>query len=259
MAPKDTSSQSSPLLADIWQKIPPKDKVKLIAEAQSTGISTCLVLFSCAAAIAVGLKMPWAFWGTCFVLPFAFQLSSARAWRTVKARVVVEHTAARSTACWFAKQAQGQDLNPSLVFKGKLERIIDENVRKDSETWLDRFEDTQPIAVWITLFPDSFVMFSETPRGARKEFACSLYEELAVSSEGFEDEPGAPRKVLLSLTRGETVSNWSLTSEDGASIIVCERKLQSSIDKRNFLLQQQESAQRLAAAKLAESRQQLGA
>jgi hypothetical protein len=102
-------------------------------------------------------------------------------------------------------------------------------------------------------------MFSETPRGAHKEFACSLYEELAVSSEGFEDEPGAPRKVLLSLTRGETVSNWSLTSDDGASIVVCERKLQSSIDKRNFLLQQQESAQRLAAAKLAESRQQLGA
>lgn len=233
--------------------------MKLIARAQSTGISTCLLLFSCAAAIAVGLKMPWAFWGTCFVLPFAFQLSSARAWRTVKARVVVEHTAARSTACWFAKQAQGQDLNPSLVFKGILERIIDENVTKDSETWLDRFEDTQYIAVWITLFPDSFVMFSETPRGARKEFACSLYEDLAVSSEGFEDEPGSPRKIRISLTRGERVSNWSLTSDDGASIVVCERKLQGSINKRNFLLQQQESAQRIASAKLGESRPQLRA
>ena len=203
--------------------------------------------------------MPWAFWGTCFVLPFAFQLSSARAWRTVKARVVVEHTAARSTACWFAKQARGQDLNPSLVFKGNLERIIDENATKDSETWLDRFEDAQYIAVWITLFPDSLVMFSETPRGARKEFACSLNEDLAISSEGFEDEPGSPRKISISLTRGKIVSNWSLTSDDGASIVVCERKLQGSINKRNFLLQQQESAQRITSAKLAESRPQLRA
>ncbi len=259
MAPKDTTSQSSPLLADIWQKIPPEEKVKLIAKAQSTGLSTCLLLFSCAAAVAVGLKMPWAFWGTCFVLPFAFQLSSARAWRTVKARVLVEHTAVRSTACWLAKQALGKDLNPSLVFKGKLERVFDENVAKDSDAWLDRFEENQPVPVWVTLFPDSFVMFSETPRGARKELACSLYEELSVSSEGFEDEPGAPRKILISLNRGEQVFNWSLTSEDGASIVVCERKLQSAIDKRNFLIQQQESAQRLAAAKLAQSRQQLGA
>ncbi len=252
MAPKDTLTESSPLIADIWQKIPPQEKVALIAKAQASGLQFCIMLFTCAAAVAVGLKMPWAFWGTCFVLPFAFQVASARSWGKVKARILVEYAAARSAACWYAQQVHGKELNPTLVFKGTLENASDEGGSPSADSLISDFEPQGPVPVWITLFPDTIVMFRETPRGARNEFSCSLFDEITVTAEGFDDEPGAPRKLLLSHEGEDGIKNLSLSSNDGTSLVVCERKLQGAIQRRAMLLEQVAAAAAEASSMLAQ-------
>lgn len=254
MAPKDTLTESSPLVADIWQKIPPKEKVYLISRAQAHGLQVCLVVFTLAAAVAVGLKMPWAFWGSCFTLPFVFQLASARAWGSVKARVLVEYSAARSTACWYAKQVRARELNPTLVFKGTLERAAQDGSAVNESAWAAEFHDRGPVSVWVTLFPDSIVMFSETPRGARNELSFSLLDDFSATPEGFDDEPGAPRKIAIAHAQDGGVRNLTLTSEDGASIVVCERKLQIAIERRNAILAEAEAVSMRGRSKPSQGR-----
>jgi hypothetical protein len=236
-----TISENQALLDDVWQKIPPEEKHHVLTEAQTTGISTALILVTFGAAIAIGLKQPWYFWGSFGVVPFLFQVASAKAWHIGKPRAIVLYTAARATAVYYAQQAKGEELIPSLQFKGVLSReLSEEELGKEDSFMQEGLEERRaPVPVWVTLFPDSFVMFSETPLGSRKEFACSIFDDISIGSEGFEEDSGEQRKLTISLrNEAGTEQRWTLASQHTGNIVACERKLQSAIEKRNFALEQ---------------------
>lgn len=242
----ETPPEKQVLLDDVWQKIPPEEKLQLLARAQSTGISTIFVLLMFTGSMAVGLKSPWIFWGSFFAVPFVFQMAAAKSWRIVKPKAVVEYTAARATASVYANQVHGHDLNPTLVFKGTLERSSQEEGDLSADTFIE--EDVMPrgpVPVWVTLFPDSLVMFSESPHGSRKEFACSIFDELTISSEGMDDITNPDKRILVALkNKAGDESQWTLRSDYPASLVACERKLHSAIEKRNFLMEQTAQAKR---------------
>ena len=244
----ETPPNNQVLLDDVWQKIPPEEKLQLLAKAQSTGISTIFVLLMFTASMAVGLKSPWIFWGSFFAVPFVFQMASAKAWRITKPRAIVEYTAARASAGMYANQVDGHDLNPILVFKGTLERAEHENADFSSDTFIEDEEPRGPVPVWVTLFPDSLVMFSESPYGSRREFACSIFDDLSVSSEGMDDITATDKRIVVSLkNKAGEESQWTLRSDYPASLVACERKLHSAIEKRNFLMEQSAQARRHAS------------
>ncbi len=247
MAKKKPSPESAAMAAEVWQKIPPEEKVTLIAKSQSTGISACLILIVFSACAAIGLKNPWFFWGMFLALPFSFQLASFKAWQMERVRLMAVYVAVRTSATWFATQVRGQNLTPTLIFKGVLKKEEGLQEEPQRNTWLDEERDTGPVEVWVTLFPDSIVAFSEQATGARKELACSLYANFNISSEGFEDESDSEQRLLLSLERASgQVTNWTLTSSSKASLLVCERKLRQTIERRNF--QREQEAQAALAA-----------
>lgn len=247
------SPESAAVAAEVWQKIPPEEKVTVIAKAQATGISTCLIIIALSACAAVGLKNPWFFWGMFFALPFAFQLASFKAWQMERVRVMGLYATVRASATWFASQARGRNFSPTLIFKGLLQKEVGNEEVSKTEAWLDDERETGPVAVWVTLFPDSIVIFSEQPGGARKELACTFFDTLNMSSEGFEEESDSAQRLFLSLERKSgLVSNWTLTSESKASLLVCERKLRQAIAKREYQREQALAAEEAAAALAAE-------
>jgi hypothetical protein len=243
-----TNSGNQALLQDIWQKIPPEEKSAIVSRAQSTAISAILVLLMFGWAMAIGMREQWYFWGTFLIIPFAFQIATSKAWHSLKPKLIIEYTAARATACFYAQQANGQKLLPTLQFKGFLERQLSDNQPTESdlsEEMLDR--QPGPIPVWVTLFPDSLVIFSETPFGSHKEFAHSISEDISVGSEATEEEFGEPRRVSISV-RDEAGAErrWILTSTHATQLTACERKLQQSIERRNALLEQHALARQAA-------------
>ena len=235
------SSENQALLDDIWQKIPPEEKRRVVTEAQTTGISTVVILVMFSAAIAIGLRQPWYFWGSFAIVPFLFQVASAKAWRIGKPRVIVEYTAARATAVYYAQQAKGSELIPSLLFKGTLSQDVSEEQGENfySFTQEEAEQSRGPIPVWVTLFPDSFVMFSETSTGSRKEFACSIFDDISLGTEGFDEESGEQKKLTISLRNQAGVTQrWTLASYHSGNLTSCERQLQSSLKKRDLILEQ---------------------
>ncbi len=100
-------------------------------------------------------------------------------------------------------------------------------------------EPTGPVPVWVTLFPDCVVMFSETPFGSRREFAHSIFEDLSASSESPEEDFGAHKRLTISV-HDETGAEhrWVLTSTHSAHLSACERKLLQAIECRITLAEE---------------------
>jgi hypothetical protein len=245
----ETTPENQALLDDVWQKIPPEEKQVVFTEAQTIGISTALILIMFGAAIGIGLKQPWFFWGSFAVVPFLFQVASAKAWNMAKPRIIVYYTAARATAVYYAQQVGGQNLVPSLQFKGTLSKeVSQEDLEKADSFMQDEGQEIRPpVSVWVTIFPDSVVMFSETPIGSRKEFACSIFEDISVGSDGFDEDSGEQRKLSISLRDDQgTEQRWLLSSTHTGNLVACERKIQSALEKRNFALEQSAQAKKAA-------------
>jgi hypothetical protein len=85
-----------------------------------------------------------------------------------------------------------------------------------------------PKEVWITLFPESLLMFSENSGGARLEFNRSIIEGLSITLDQPEDLDGNPiAQQLIIHTTGEDESEerWLVTSRHPSALIACERKV----------------------------------
>lgn len=236
----ETNSINQALLEDIWQKIPPEEKKQVASQAQSTAISAIVVLIMFGWAMAIGMREQWFFWGTFFVVPFAFQVATSKAWHVKKPKLIVEYAAARTTACFYAQQVTGQRRSPSLQFRGLLERPFGAHVQMERELSNETPEEpTGPVPVWVTLFPDCVVMFSETPFGSRREFAHSIFENLSASSESPEEDFGAQKRLTISV-HDETGAEHRcvLTSTHSAHLSACERKLIQAIERRTTLAEE---------------------
>jgi hypothetical protein len=223
---------------DIWRRVPPEEKLELMARAQSRGVGASLVILLITGAVAVGLRMPWFFWAAFFTIPFAFQFASARAWRDIKPRTMLEYLAARSAARRYAYGAQSKDLTVELIFKGILQR--DFSTLGESEELEARIEARDKVAVWVSLFADTIVMMSERPGGAKLEMIHSILERIEVTPEGFDDSGAQSRRLVfdIEVRKGE-VERWFLTSAYPAALLVCERKIKRAVEENKIHLEKQ--------------------
>jgi hypothetical protein len=236
----ETNSVNEALLQDIWQKIPSEERAAVVSQAQSTAISTILVVLMFGWAMAVGMREQWFFWGTFLIVPFAFQVATSKAWHSLKPKLIVEYTAARAAACFYAQQANGEYLVPQAQFKGVLEHAGSENPATEEELSPDRPDEPRgPVPVWITLFPDSLIMFSETPFGSQREFAHHFSEDISVGTEELDEDFGGLRRLIISV-RDETGEErrWGLTSKYNAQLTACQRKLLSAMERRQALAEE---------------------
>ncbi len=226
---------------DIWRRVPPEEKLELMARAQSRGVAASVVILIITGTMAVGLRMPWVFWAAFVTIPFAFQFASARAWRDIKPRTMLEYLAARSAARRYAYGAQAKDLTVDLMFKGTLQR--DFAPLGESEELDARIEERDKVAVWVSIFPDTMVVMSERPGGAKLEMIHSILDRLAVTAEGFEDSSSESRRLVVDveLRKGE-FERWFLTSPYPAALLVCERKIKRAIEENKIHLERQQLA-----------------
>ena len=76
MAPgaETTQEASGGLAEDIWGRIPPEERLEIMAAAQAKGVQASVMLLLMGFSVAIGLKAPWILFGTILLLPFAFQI-----------------------------------------------------------------------------------------------------------------------------------------------------------------------------------------
>jgi hypothetical protein len=207
---------------DVWRKVPPEEKLELMARAQSKGVGATLVLLIITGTMALGLRLPWLFWSTFLAVPFVFQFAAAKAWRDLKPRAMLDYLAARSAARRYAYGAHAQDLTVSLMFRGVLRPEF--GAEQEQEQMEAQIQNKAEVPVWVALFPDTIVMMSERAGGAKLEFAQSISEKLTITTRGFDNDGEQRQVILTSQGRKGNKLNWNLTSQYPAALLVFERK-----------------------------------
>jgi hypothetical protein len=224
---QDDANELSPNL--MWQRIPPEERLEVLAGAQAKAIESAFLFLLMTLGAALGFKNPWIFWGSLVVVPFIFQTMTNKAWRIMKAQPILEYLTARSTARIFARIAHANDLEPALMFRADLEPILSDETQPDSPE--EALEDPSGHPVWVTLFTDTFVIFSESPRGAQLELAHTLFENFSIGSADEEEgeEPSLNHlAIAIEASPGE-ISRWRLKSPHKAKLLACKRLSRSLI------------------------------
>lgn len=214
--------------ADIWRKIPPEEKLSLMASSHSKGVGASLLVLATCGTVGVGLKLPEIFWSAFFAVPFVFQFVSSKSWRDLKPRLMLEYLAARSASRRYAFGTACKDLTITLIFKGELS-FMGSQQKDDFEA-----DDPERVVwkpVWISLFPDTIVMMSEQQGGAKLEMARTIDENLTLSTEGFESPKGSSleKTVTLNFLSREGVTySFTVRSHYPGALYVMERKIRAS-------------------------------
>ncbi len=243
MAPgaETTQEASGGLAEDIWGRIPPEERLEIMASAQAKGVQASLMLLLMGFSVAIGFKVPWILFGTILLMPFAFQIMSAKAWHLVKARPMLEYATARATSRLYAYHAGAHDLTPGLIFRAELEPVL----QADEQDELSDELSEEPVAkpVWVSLYPDTMVIIAEGPQGARLELGHSLFQNFSITAEGFDElEESSAKKLSIEVeSHPGAVSRWNLASRYPATLLACERRAKAYITRHQ---KQVEAAER---------------
>jgi hypothetical protein len=217
---------------EIWRQIPPEEKIQIMSRAHANGLFTCVITVLIASTMAVGLRLPWMLWSSLIVAPLMFQLAAGKAWRALRPRIMLEYLAARSAARRYAFSANSDDLGISLIFRGEMQEIYDqENVALAMESMVAA---TQEAEVWIALFNDALVLMSEKKGGASCEFAALINDKLTVTAINPEDEGDYNNNkeliIYAAAEKNRRAKKVKLTSRFPAALVVFEKKLSQALD-----------------------------
>ena len=249
-----TPAQSEESLTDIWERIPPEERLELLATAQARGIEAALLLLLMAFSASLGLHTPWIFFGSLLFTPFAFQIMSRKSWRVLKPHPMLEYLTSRSTARVYASLNGARDLDPSLMFRAELQPEFTDDAIEDMPS--DALEKPAPKPVWVSLFPDTIVIASESPSGSRLELGHSLFKNFSISAEGFDEESDSSpqRRVKIEVeSHPGTISRWYLSGKHTASLLACERRARAFIARHEREIEIREQ-QRLERERQAQAR-----
>lgn len=234
--------------SEIWRRIPPEEKLRLIARAQANGVLAALYLLLSVGTVGVGLKLEWLIWGAVIASPLVFQMNSGRAWRRLRPKLMLEYLAARSASRRYAFTCNAQDLGVTFLFRGFLSRKYNEDQEQDELE--DTINNARNIPVWITLFRDAVIIISEGPGGAKLEFGQVINDKLIIQSE----EGGRRAEALIIGVRdrekGEAL--FQLTSDCPAALVVFEKKLLIQREEIRRINERRAVVQQLAIAELGE-------
>jgi hypothetical protein len=217
----------------IWQKVPQEERTDILARAHSKAVEVCalLAIFSCAA--ACGLKIPAIVLGAAALLPLLYQVVVARAVLDIKPQTVARYCMATRTATLYARALHSCEPTPRTLFRGILQPIPEELEEQTPDFVEEYAEESAGVApvqkeVWISLFPDTLVMFSESREGARLEFTSPILHDFSMTLDSPEDLSGNPLPQQLVIeTANPTASHkrWLVTSPHTSSLLACERKV----------------------------------
>jgi hypothetical protein len=224
-------SQPEEQFGKIWQKVPQEERTNILTEAQSKATEVCglLAIFSCAA--AWGLHIPAIALGAAAFLPVLYQVVVTRAVLEIKPKTVARYLVASRTATQYAEALRSSDPTPKTLFRGILEPFPEPTEELNTDFAQEYAEEMKPAApsqkeVWISLFPDTLVMFSENPTGAHLELSCPILDGLSVTMESSEDISGNPVPQRLIIESAHLpATKWALTSQHTSSLLACERKV----------------------------------
>lgn len=226
--------------SEIWRLVPPEEKFELMAKAQSKGVLAASIALIVCGTVAVGLKMSWVMWGSIVCCPFIFQFAAGKAWRGLRPRCLLEYLAARSASRRYAFAARAKDLTPSLIFKGRIEQVYEqEHLQEALEAMVNK---TKEAEVWVSLFGDAVVMISEQLGGAQVKFSHLLDEKLEVTGHSSSGKEYASDKHLLFTVHDKMMGakQFRLTSRYPAALVAFEKKMQKhreiAIKERSELL-----------------------
>lgn len=222
MAKEETAPTVDP--TDIWGRIPPEEKLEILAKAQGRGVGAAVVLILVGCTLAVGFKFVWLMWGSILLSPLIYQFVAGKAWRDLKPPVVLEYLAARSATRRYAFAAKSKDLYLQLLFRGEAEQVLTDSEMEESLS--EAFQQGR-MDVWIALFNDCVVIIREAYGGAACVMAQLLDERLTIQgkSPNGEGDYSSQREVLLTFTtRKGDRGAFKITSRFPAALVVFERK-----------------------------------
>lgn len=222
-----------------WQKVPYEERRELLARSQAKALEVCSIVavFGCTAALA--LAMPWILLGVAVLLPVLFQVAVARMWIEMKPQAAARYFVASRTAMRYAEIFSSSNSTLKTMFRGTLQQLEEASDQIDPEFAADYAEETATRAViskevWICLFQDTLVMFSENPGGAKLEFIHSILQDFSAVLETPEDLNGAPLPSRLYIEVADNIEShtkWLVTSPYPLCLSTCERKIRFLIQR----------------------------
>ncbi len=210
------------IATESWRQIPPEEKLEMMTQAHTTGVSSALCLIIMGATFSIGYQVPELFWISILASPIVFQFAAMRKWRSVRPVLMLMYLAARSASRRYAYAVKSVDMSIRLIFRGTMKRIpTDDSVigQMDAEV-LGAVE----IPVWIVLFADCVIVMSEAKGGAKLEFGRLVCDRMSVRLPN--PEVDVDRSITITYTdRHEGKEIISLNSYQPAALSVFGSKL----------------------------------
>jgi hypothetical protein len=205
-----------------WQRVPAGERRELSSKADLKGAQACLLAIIFGGTLSFCFKEPTILLALLAFCPVFYQVVATREWLEGKPRIAITYFVAEKTATRYARHVKASDSAARLLFKGTL---IDPTAETLNQT-IPGFIPNNP-SVWVALFYDRLIMFSEHAEGARLEFSQSIGEGLSVSSDATDDPNEIPEALYLETkTEGEGApKRWCLHSSYGECLAACERKI----------------------------------
>lgn len=235
------------LFKNIWQKVPPEEQTEIMLGAQRKAIEACALVgvFGCTASFS--LSMPWIFLCIAMLLPVLFQVLVTRTWVETKPLIIARYFLATRTAEQYAACFGAKPPKVKSIFYGSLLPLREPNPDIDPEfaTEYEEEEAVEPIIskdVWVSLFPDHVLMFSENPEGARLEFQSSILHDFSAAfyqEEGQDDKSTSHQLVVETLDREGIPNRWLLTSPHVSALQAFERKIRFFSQRAQALAEQE--------------------
>lgn len=173
---------------ELWRFIPPEEKIALLTNAQTQGVSAAICAILICGTISVGIQEIYLFYASFFIAPLIYQLSAGRAWRGLRPRVMLEYLAARSAARRYAYSANVKDLSVKLMYRGSIKECFYKEELNDVFEKNVFGHNIKP--VWISLFPDGIIIMEESMGGAELMFSHLINDKITFkgSSEGYDND-----------------------------------------------------------------------
>ncbi len=209
-------------IAQAWSRVPAGERRELATRANLKGAQACLLALLFGTTLAFCFKENTILLGMLALLPVLYQVVATREWIEGKPRLAISYFVAEKAAAQYARHYNTADASVKVLFKG----IVTPPTGAMQEP--SPGDSPKKVSVWVALFGDRLIMFSEHPEGARLEFLQSLGEQLIVSSDTAGDPDMAPDIIFLDVrsTDVDEPTRWTLQSICPQALATCLRKVQ---------------------------------
>lgn len=251
-----------------WQKVPQEERDELLARAQEKAFEVCSVVALLGCSVAFGLDLTWILLGVAALLPILFQVVLMRHWVELKPQTVARYILAAHTAKQYARGLGVRNPTPRVLFRGSLMQLREPDPQIDEEFALDYAEELSaenttnsgagynadlmnPKEVWISLFSDFMMMFSEAEGGAHIEFTSPILHDFAAVLDTPEDldEAVTERQLTIEANAADgKPARWLLTTPHVSALLTCERKVRFFIHRAQAVAESEASAETEALA-----------